>query len=123
MVCVAALLACGGGMEFPAWRRVGNELYAVNCYAIGTCYQRAAYVCPFGFEAVDGERRADNSSTSTSTRVGNTIVTKTEGGETYSQMVVRCQPPKFCAAQEDCPFGSKCVTTKRYPDKPACSIR
>jgi hypothetical protein len=123
IVCVVALLACGGGVEFPAWKRIGNEMYAVNCYRIGTCYARAAYVCPFGFEALDGERTTAGDLRSTSTRVGNTIVTRTEDGETYSQMVVRCHAPRFCAQQQDCPFGSKCTPTKRYPGKAACSIR
>lgn len=120
---VLLLGACGGGYsERPAWRRLGNEMYAVNCLALGTCYARAAYVCQFGFDVLDGASE-QSGARATSKKIGSTVVTNVENGEVTRQLVVRCQAPQFCAQQSDCKYGSKCVRTERYPDNPACSIR
>jgi len=93
LVCVAALLACGGGAE---WTRVGARTYAIECDGTRECHQRAHRLCPYGYKVKEQPSRDD--------------------------LLVTCAPPVFCSNQGDCAAqGLRCVKSKRYPGRGVCA--
>ena len=122
LVCVGALLACRNSYEPPEWQRIGNETYAVNCIHAAVCYERAATVCPFGFQNI-GQSTEAGAARATSTRIGNNVFTNVTTEDGWTQAIITCRPPTFCKDQAGCPFGTKCEWTSRYPGHAACAIR
>jgi hypothetical protein len=119
LVCVAALLACGGGSSAHA-RHVAPGQYRISCSdGLGYCYDEAERVCPFGYHVGSESERTSGASAHTAV-MGNTALTHVRT-ESRGAISVQCLPPVFCNSDADCAqLGARCYRSRRLPGKNIC---
>jgi hypothetical protein len=119
LLCLAALLACGGGGN--VWsRRTAPWTYRIGCEgSLEHCYDEAARLCRYGYD-VAGETENVTGARSQTTVIGNNAFTKVkasrEGG-----LLVECRKPIFCETGAECAgTGLVCVKSVKYPGRNVC---
>jgi hypothetical protein len=122
LLACSFVLACrGGGLHIGRTTHTHRGgVVSLTCGRdIGTCYDRAADACPYGYDGLSSELQQAG------TVVNSTVV----GNQTYAnavpiyrgQLVVRCRPALACEHAR-CATGLVCVDSKRYPGRRVCAL-
>ena len=97
-----------------------NGVAVIGCRKTIDCYDKAAQVCPYGYDPLGSGRHADRA-TGVTRKVGNTAQT-TVIVQSRGELVVQCRKPIFCT-QQDCADGFRCVKSERYPGRAVCALK
>ena len=97
-----------------SWTYLGNQRYAIECRGAGSCYEEAAYVCPFGYDVLgswSGTRAA-----AVATPAAVTVVQVRD-----RELVIQCWPALLCKRHSDCPRSySMCGYVDELDGRAAC---
>jgi hypothetical protein len=86
---------------------------------VGTCYDRAAGACPYGYDPIDAS--TDTTVIVNSTAAGNSVQTHAIPVH-HGQLVVKCRKALLCEHAQ-CGPDFECVESVRYAGRRVCALK